>query len=191
VGPGQFKVHYPYDAHSTYVRVLAEQGFLGLSVWLAVAGVTLFLALRNAFRGWDTYGIGSAALLGSWCGLLINSAVVDTLHWRHLWVVASLIWAAEARRRFESSTGLPPTDLALLNRTSGRSLVGPGLTSPAIDPADRQAGGTDVESADPIEHARGIASHQHTSLSHEDPTDLPRNPPWLQRACIPTITSPA
>jgi O-antigen ligase len=103
VGPGQFKVHYPYEAHSTYVRVLAEQGVLGLSVWLALAGVTLFMATRNALRGWDTYGIGSAALLGSWCGLLVNSVVVDTLHWRHLWVVAALIWAADVRRRSEET----------------------------------------------------------------------------------------
>ena len=38
--------------------------------------------------------IGSAALLGAWCGLLFNSGVVDTLHWRHRWVVLGLIWAA-------------------------------------------------------------------------------------------------
>jgi hypothetical protein len=49
--------------------------------------------------GRDTYGIGSAALLGAWCGLIFNSVVVDTLHWRHLWVVAALIWASAARRQ--------------------------------------------------------------------------------------------
>ena len=53
----------------------------------------------NAIAGRDTYGIGSAALLGAWCGLLVNSFVIDTLHWRHLWVVAALIWAGWARRR--------------------------------------------------------------------------------------------
>jgi O-antigen ligase len=101
VGPGQFQFHHTLEAHSTYIRVLAEQGFLGLAMWLVVAGVTLFLAVRNAVRGWDTYGIGSAALLGSWCGLLVNSVVVDTLHWRHLWVVAALIWVGYARGRSE------------------------------------------------------------------------------------------
>jgi hypothetical protein len=44
-------------------------------------------------RGWSTYGIGSAALLAAWTGLLVNSFVIDTLHWRHLWVLAALIWA--------------------------------------------------------------------------------------------------
>ena len=60
---------------------------------------TLGAALGNAVAGRDTYGIGSAALFGAWCGLLVNSFVIDTLHWRHLWVVAALIWAGWARRR--------------------------------------------------------------------------------------------
>jgi hypothetical protein len=52
----------------------------------------------NAAAGRDTYGIGSAALLAAWCGLVVNSFVIDTLHWRHLWIVAALIWAGWARR---------------------------------------------------------------------------------------------
>ena len=56
-------------------------------------------SVRNALLGRDTYGIGSAALLGAWCGILANSFFVDTLHWRHLWVVAALIWAGSMRRR--------------------------------------------------------------------------------------------
>ncbi|HEV2771103.1 MAG TPA: O-antigen ligase family protein [Solirubrobacteraceae bacterium] len=99
VGPGQFRFHHPVETHSTYVRVLAEQGVLGLMTWLALVGVTLGLAVSNAFAGRDTFGIGSAALLGAWCGLLVNSAVVDTLHWRHLWVVAALIWAGSLSAR--------------------------------------------------------------------------------------------
>ena len=58
---------------------------------------TLVLAARNAVAGRDTFGVGSAALLGAWCGLLANSAFVDTLHWRHLWLVAALIWVAAMR----------------------------------------------------------------------------------------------
>jgi O-antigen ligase len=97
VGPGQFRFHHQVESHSTYVRVLAEQGFFGLAVWLAILLTTLVLALRSTILGWDTFGIGAPALLGCWCGLIFNSIVVDTLHWRHLWVVAALIWAGAAR----------------------------------------------------------------------------------------------
>jgi O-antigen ligase len=98
IGPGQFRFHYPVESHSTFIRTFSEQGFLGLTLWVAVLLVTLVIALRNVMRGRDTYGIGSSALLGAWCGLIFNSAVVDTLHWRHLWLVAALIWASAATR---------------------------------------------------------------------------------------------
>ena len=97
VGPGQFEALASISAHSTYARVLGEQGFPGLLALLALLAITLALAVRNAFAGRGTFGIGSAALLGAWCGLLANSFFIDTLHWRHLWIVAALIWAAAMR----------------------------------------------------------------------------------------------
>jgi hypothetical protein len=105
-GPGQFESIAQISAHSSYARVLGEQGFPGLLTLLALLAFTLGVALRNAARGRGTYGIGSAALLGAWCGLLVNSLVIDTLHWRHLWVVAALIWAG-AMRRYDPGTPLP------------------------------------------------------------------------------------
>lgn len=97
VGPGQVDIILPLATHNSYVRVFAEQGPLGLLLLAALWLGTLGLAARNAFRGRDTFGIGSAALLAAWCGMLVNSAVIDTLHWRHLWLVAALIWAGAAR----------------------------------------------------------------------------------------------
>jgi O-antigen ligase len=93
VGPGNWQFHHGIETHSTYVRVLAEQGVVALAAWLALCLMTLGLAIGNALAGRRSGGIGSAALLGAWCGLMFNGAVVDTLHWRHLWVVAGLIWA--------------------------------------------------------------------------------------------------
>ncbi len=92
-GPGQFEAIAGISAHSTYARAVGEQGFLGVLVLVALLGFTLGAAVRNAARGRDTHGIGSAALVAAWCGLLANSAFIDTLHWRHLWLVAGLIWA--------------------------------------------------------------------------------------------------
>lgn len=97
-GPGQFESIAGISAHSTYARVLGEQGFPGLATLLALFLFTLGAAARNAALGRGTYGIGSSALLGAWCGLLANSLFIDTLHWRHLWIVAALVWAATMRR---------------------------------------------------------------------------------------------
>ena len=98
IGPGQFEAISDLSAHSTYVRALAEEGVLGVLLLLGLMLLTLGFAARNVALGVDTYGIGSAGLLAAWCGLLANSSFVDTLHWRHLWLVAALIWAGTAVR---------------------------------------------------------------------------------------------
>jgi O-antigen ligase len=104
-GPGQFESVAGISAHSTYARALGEQGFPGLLVVLALLALTLSFAVGNAVRGRSTHGIGSAALLAAWCGLLANSAFVDTLHWRHLWLVAALIWTGAMLRRGAQPSG--------------------------------------------------------------------------------------
>jgi O-antigen ligase len=98
IGPGQFEAVSELSAHSTYVRALAEEGVVGALLIFTLMLLTLGFAARNVALGVDTYGIGSAALLAAWCGLLVNSSFVDTLHWRHLWLVAALIWAGTAFR---------------------------------------------------------------------------------------------
>ncbi len=98
IGPGQFEQVSDVSAHSTYIRALAEEGVLGALLIIGLMLLTLGFAARNVALGVDTYGIGSAALLAAWCGLLANSSFVDTLHWRHLWFVAALIWAGTALR---------------------------------------------------------------------------------------------
>jgi O-antigen ligase len=99
IGPGQVEVEGPVSTHSIYVRVLAEQGVIGVAVLVGILGGTLLLALGNLLAGRSSLGVDAAVLLAAWCGLLANSAFVDTLHWRHLWILAALIWVGAAARR--------------------------------------------------------------------------------------------
>jgi O-antigen ligase len=93
IGPGQFEIASPVSAHSTYVRAAAEEGLLGLMAIGSLLVGTLIVAVRNVILGRGTAGLSSTALLAAWVGLLANSVFVDTLHWRHLWILAGLIWA--------------------------------------------------------------------------------------------------
>lgn len=98
IGPGQFELASDLSAHSTYIRGMAELGIVGVVTIVALFLITLVLAARHAVIGRDLYGIGSAPLLGAWCGLMLSGFVIDTLHWRHLWLVGAMIWAAAAIR---------------------------------------------------------------------------------------------
>jgi O-antigen ligase len=134
LGPGQFEAISPVASHSLYVRALSEQGVLGLLAIIVLVIGTMAFALVSVLRGRDTYGISAAALLAAWCGLVANSFFVDTLHWRHLWLLAALIWAGAMRGRVgqEQPVGraqrgaeLTVSSPARLSRVAaaGRSLV--------------------------------------------------------------------
>ena len=92
-GPGQVEDVLPLSSHSLPVRLLVEQGILGGVLFAIVLGATLVAAFGWVARDGDLHGIGSAAMLASLLGLLANSPFIDTLHWRHLWLVLALIWA--------------------------------------------------------------------------------------------------
>ncbi|HXE12755.1 MAG TPA: O-antigen ligase family protein [Bryobacteraceae bacterium] len=93
IGPGQVEEAFHYSTHSSYMRVLGENGFIGEIGYVAFVLVCLG---RGIVMGWKTqdpywekiYFIASACILGH----IINSAVVDTLHWRHYWFLLALPW---------------------------------------------------------------------------------------------------
>ena len=91
-GPGQVERSLEISTHSLYARAAFEQGVPGLLLVVLLLVATLYCAVAFARADGDVHGIGSAALLGSWLGLIMSSFFIDTVHWRHLYVVAALIW---------------------------------------------------------------------------------------------------
>jgi O-antigen ligase len=97
-GPGQAETTLPLSTHSAYIRAVYEQGLPGLAVFVGLLLATLLIGLHAAIRDDDLHGVGSAALVGSFAGILANGAFVDTIHWRHMWLIAALIWATRRSR---------------------------------------------------------------------------------------------
>jgi O-antigen ligase len=92
-GPGLSEILLSYATHSTYVRLLFEVGWMGFGAWLLLIGVSLVWAAYQAFRQRSLWHeIYFASLLG----ILVESLVIDTIHWRHLWLLLGLIWAKYA-----------------------------------------------------------------------------------------------
>ncbi len=91
IGPGQADATFHYATHNTYLRVLAENGWLGFATFYGFVGLTLaqaFLRARRAPARQCLERVVLACLLG-W---LVNSLVIDTLHWRHLWFLLAVPW---------------------------------------------------------------------------------------------------
>lgn len=111
IGPGQYEAYSTAfqtqvawnasvtpSAHSTIMRVLAEGGFFGTLLIVLVFALVLHSGMTTLRRAqlsgrpflyqeavWTT-----AAVIGT----LGEGIIIDTLHWRHLWVLCGLILAA-------------------------------------------------------------------------------------------------
>lgn len=96
LGPGQIEQNFDLSTHSLYARIFTENGLLG---FLSFGGFLLLgmaqslkLALGGA-AGKAGRGIGLyAVVFASLVGLAFNSFFIDTLHWRHLWLLLALAW---------------------------------------------------------------------------------------------------
>ena len=82
------------NAHSLYVKTFAEQGFLGLAALCILIGGLVFPLARQTFTdGGKSDVITAGVLLALIVGQLVNSLVIDSMHWRHLWIALGLAWA--------------------------------------------------------------------------------------------------
>ncbi len=97
VGPGGWR-----NAHSLYVRTLAEHGVLGLTaLGLLIGGLVVPLARRALQEPARNQVLPDRVLLACIGGQLVNSLVIDSIHWRHLWVLLGLAWASLEMQRGE------------------------------------------------------------------------------------------
>jgi O-antigen ligase len=103
IGPGQSEVLFNYSTHSLYLRVLTENGVIGLIALLVFIGSTIarsITLIRHSDDRWvqDTNLVVLAAIVGH----LVNSFVIDTVHWRHIWFIYALPWVSTRRHEWSS-----------------------------------------------------------------------------------------
>lgn len=98
LGPGQTEAHFNYATHNLYLRVAMENGVLGmvgLAILLVAAAMQLIHLIRHGAEGVPSYVFIVAATLVS---ILVNSVVIDSLHWRHFWLFLALPWTVGVKR---------------------------------------------------------------------------------------------
>ena len=118
IGPGQSEATFQYATHSSYMRVLSENGLFGLCCFVGFALASVIQAVRKAClaetAAWRGLFVASAACI---CGQLINSGVVDTVHWRHFWILLALPWIPARVWSSSNENPAPGFDLTDRRRT--------------------------------------------------------------------------
>jgi O-antigen ligase len=107
IGPGQAEIAFDYSTHSTYLRLLSENGPLALSAFAALLGLTLLRSIHGARTlKSENWRILMAITSASLAGYIVNSFVIDTVHWRHIWLFLALPWASHPdMQRTETAKG--------------------------------------------------------------------------------------
>lgn len=98
IGPGQSESTFQIAPHSLYARIITENGILSLLLFLLL----LFISIHRAYQTFKQ-SIGDSAvyfsvICASLMGLSFNSFFIDTLHWRHFWLLLALAWCAPQYR---------------------------------------------------------------------------------------------
>jgi O-antigen ligase/polysaccharide polymerase Wzy-like membrane protein len=93
IGPGQSHIILGYSPHSLPLGLFAENGVIGLLAFMTFTLATLIRSLvlaqkvRHQFQR-QMFALVAAALTGT----LVNSLVIDPIHWRHFWILLALGW---------------------------------------------------------------------------------------------------
>ncbi|MEK5068783.1 O-antigen ligase family protein [Sporosarcina sp. FSL K6-1508] len=101
MGPGQSELLFQYSPHSLYARVFTENGLGGLLVITTLFISAIVRAFQNFMVSAHTESALHAIIVASLIGLAFNSFFIDTLHWRHLWIVLALAWFPVRSRKME------------------------------------------------------------------------------------------
>lgn len=98
IGPGQSDIVFRYSPHSLYMRLFSENGVVGILSFM----LFVFISMRRSFQSyWYTKNHSSVLfliILASLIGLAFNSFFVDTLHWRHFWLLLAFAWVPTIKK---------------------------------------------------------------------------------------------
>jgi O-antigen ligase len=93
LGPGVSEGVFTRAIHSLYIRALVENGVLGLLSVALVLGTTLVVSTFTAIqrRSFDPNADATIIAAALWA-VAIQSVVIDSIHWRHFWMLLALGW---------------------------------------------------------------------------------------------------
>ena len=98
IGPLQFALHFGEDPHNTYLNTFMSGGWLTGLTYLTLTMVTLVIGLRfiRVETPWQPI---YHAVYAAYLGVAAESAIIDSDHWRHYFLILGLLWGLMAVSR--------------------------------------------------------------------------------------------
>lgn len=98
IGPFQFPRLFVEETHNTYLKALLEYGWLGFCAYVALVALTLAKGWPLVFRPRPWQGFAQCVMVALTLHLLLNW-IIDTDHWRHMYLTFGLAWGLIAAER--------------------------------------------------------------------------------------------
>ena len=73
-----------------YIKTVAENGWLGGAVFLITIVLILAQGMRAATRDWP-FRDSAIVVVSSLLGIAAESMIIDTLHWRHFFLLLGMM----------------------------------------------------------------------------------------------------
>lgn len=157
IGALQFTARYhDEDVHNVYLNMFLNAGWVGGFVYLALILTTVVLGFSHLLRRRPTQSM-FIVVYAAFLGVIVEGLIIDTDHWRHVYLILALLWGMMAvpttrASEVESSTSMPNTETAtdldempttadappLPERRAGRILGTARQQIPAIEPEPRR-----------------------------------------------------
>jgi hypothetical protein len=101
IGPLQFARIFPEDPHNSYLNAFMTGGWLSGVCYPTLALLTLVFGLRQLFvpTPWQQTMI---VVYSAYLGVVVESMVIDTDHWRHAFLLLGVLWGLIAATRVYS-----------------------------------------------------------------------------------------
>ncbi len=107
IGPHEFRnLRIIEEPHNVYVTVLHVYGWGGGAIYYLLVILTLWRGIAALTRP-SPYRLMMIPLVATFAMLVGESAIIDTDHWRHYFLLVGLIWGISTAIRNDERRGVP------------------------------------------------------------------------------------
>jgi O-antigen ligase len=125
IGPLVFGKIFFEDTHNIWLKALLDYGWLGFASWMIMVVWTIAGGFRILFRDrpWQPYLLCAYVVFLGHVGL---GSVIDTDHWRHLYLLIGLIWGCMALEARHQRAQQAPVSATTAARRQFATAIQPG-----------------------------------------------------------------